>query len=138
MSLSSLTLDGARLHPAFSSEVTLYTAQGDAGVAHVTIAAVARDPAASVQIVPADADPNTAGHQIAVTAGAQTATAVTVTAAGGDNLRRYWIVLDGPPAGGSDVQEVPSLTRLVWRSTGSPRCGSPQHSTATRLPRRPE
>ncbi len=114
VSLSSLTLVGALLDPAFDPEVTLYTAQADVGVSQVTVAAVARDAAASVDILPADADPDTAGHQIAVTEGAQTAAAVTVTAADGDSLRRYWIVLDGPPeAGGSDVQEVPGLTGLA-------------------------
>ena len=114
VSLSSLTLVGALLDPAFDPEVTLYTAQADVGVSQVTVAAVARDAAASVDILPADADPDTAGHQIAVTEGAQTAAAVTVTAADGHSLRRYWIVLDGPPeSGGSDVQEVPGLTGLA-------------------------
>ena len=114
VSLSSLTLGGALLDPAFDPEVALYTAQADAGISQVTVAGVARDAAASVDILPADADPNAAGHQIAVAEGAQTAVAVTVTAAGGDSLRRYWVVLDGPPvSGGSDVQEVPGLTGLA-------------------------
>ena len=114
VSLSSLTLGGALLDPAFDPEVALYTAQADAGISQVTVAAAARDAAASVQIVPADADPNTAGHQVTVAEGAQAAVAVTVTAAGGDSLRRYWVVVDGPAeAGGADVQEVPGLTGLA-------------------------
>ncbi len=114
VSLDALSLDGALLDQAFDPEVALYTAQADAGVSQVTVAAVARDAAASVDILPADADPNAAGHQVTVAEGAQTAVAVTVTAADGDSLRRYWVVLDGPPeAGGSDVQEVPGLTGLA-------------------------
>ena len=114
VSLDALSLDGALLEQAFDPEVTLYTAQADAGISQVTVAGVARDAAASVDVLPADADPNAAGHQIAVTEGAQTAVAVTVTAADGDSLRRYWVVVDGPAeAGGNDVQEVPGLTGLA-------------------------
>ena len=114
VSLDALSLDGALLDQAFDPEVTLYTAQADAGISQVTVAAVARDAAASVDILPADADPNAAGHQIAVTEGAQTAVAVTVTATDDESLRRYWVVVDGPAeAGGSDVQEVPGLTGLA-------------------------
>ena len=114
VSLDALTLDGALLDQAFDPEVTLYTAQADAGISQVTVAAVARDAAASVDVLPADADPNAAGHQIAVTEGAQTAVAVTVTATDGESLRRYWVVVDGPAeAGGNDVQEVPGLTGLA-------------------------
>ena len=114
VSLDALSLDGALLDQAFDPEVTLYTAQADVGISQVTVAGVARDAAASVDILPADADPNAAGHQIAVTEGAQTAVAVTVTAADRNSERRYWVVVDGPPeAGGNDVQEVPGLTGLV-------------------------
>ena len=114
VSLDALSLDGALLDQAFDPEVTLYTAQADAGISQVTVAGVARDAAASVDILPADADPNAAGHQIAVTEGAQTAVAVTVTAADRNSERRYWVVVDGPPeAGGNDVQEVPGLTGLA-------------------------
>ena len=113
VSLDALSLDGALLDQAFDPEVTLYTAQADVGISQVTVAGVARDAAASVNVLPADADPNTAGHQIAVTEGAQTAVAVTVTAADRNSERRYWVVVDGPAeAGGSDVQEVPGLTGL--------------------------
>ena len=128
VSLSSLTLVGALLDPAFDPEVALYTAQADAGISQVTVAAAAHDAAASVDILPADADPNAAGHQIAVTEGAQTAVAVTVTAADGDSLRRYWVVVDGPPvSGGTDVQEVPGLTGLALDGLASLGFTSAQH-----------
>ena len=114
VSLDALSLDGALLDQVFDPEVTLYTAQADAGVSQVTVAGAARDAAASVDVLPADADPNAAGHQIAVTEGAQTAVAVTVTAADRNSERRYWVVVDGPAeAGGNDVQEVPGLTGLA-------------------------
>ena len=115
VALVALGVDGAVLAPVFAPELALYSAQADTGVSQVTVEAQARDSAASVQIVPADADPNTAGHQVTVTAGAQTAVSVTVTAAGGNSSRRYWLVVDGPPepGGGSDVQEVPGLTGLA-------------------------
>ena len=89
---------------------------------------MARDAAASVGILPADADPNAAGHQVAVAEGAQTAVAVTVTAADGESLRRYWVVVDGPPvSGGTDVQEVPGLTGLALDGLASLGFTSAQH-----------
>ena len=115
VALAALVVDGAVLAPVFSPEVALYSAQADAGVTQVTVEAQARDAAASVGVLPADADANTAGHQVTVTAGAQTAVSVTVTAAGGNRSRRYWLVVDGPrePGGGTVVQTVPGLTGLA-------------------------
>ena len=115
VALAALDVDGAVLAPVFSPEVALYSAQADAGVTQVTVEAQARDAAASVGVLPADADANTAGHQVTVTAGAQTAVSVTVTAAGGNSSRRYWLVVDGPrePGGGTVVQTVPGLTGLA-------------------------
>ena len=115
VALAALGADGAVLAPVFSPEVALYSAQADTGVTHVTVTAEARDSAASVEILPADADASTAGHQVTVTAGAQTAVSVTVTAAGGNSSRRYWLVVDGPrePGGGAVVQTVPGLTGLA-------------------------
>ena len=115
VALAALGADGAVLAPVFSPEVALYSAQADTGVTHVTVTAEARGSAASVEILPADADASTAGHQVTVTAGAQTAVSVTVTAAGGNSSRRYWLVVDGPrePGGGAVVQTVPGLTGLA-------------------------
>ena len=115
VALAALGADGAVLAPVFSPEVALYSAQADTGVTHVTVTAEARDSAASVEILPADADASTAGHQVTVTAGAQTAVSVAVTAAGGNSSRRYWLVVDGPrePGGGAVVQTVPGLTGLA-------------------------
>ncbi len=45
VSLDALSLDGALLDQAFDPEVTLYTAQADAGVSQVSVAAAARDAA---------------------------------------------------------------------------------------------
>ena len=95
VSLDALSLDGALLDQAFDPEVTLYTAQADVGVSQVTVAAVARDAAASVDILPADADPNTAGHQVEIAEYGLTEVTVTVTADNGAGSNRYVVTFSG-------------------------------------------
>ncbi|WP_420444505.1 cadherin-like beta sandwich domain-containing protein [Candidatus Poriferisodalis sp.] len=89
--LAALSVDGAVLAPLFLPEITLYSAQVDAGVSQVTVEVLARDAAASVDISPADADTNVAGHQVTVAAGTQTTMTVTVRSADGSADRTYWI-----------------------------------------------
>ena len=82
--LSTLTLaeaDGTAvaITPALAAGTTAYTASVVHDVATVTVAATATATGATVAYEPADADTNTAGHQVALTAGDDTDITVTVT-----------------------------------------------------------
>ena len=112
--LADLALDGAVLDIGFSPERTLYKARAAAGQAEVTVAAVAADAAATVDIAPGDADAATPGHQVEVLAGSQTPVTVTVTAAHGATMR-YWVIIDREVAPGSDTDTsgAPRLTGLA-------------------------
>ena len=63
-SLSALSLSGVALNPAFSSNVTAYAASVGNDVAQTTVDATPRHSAATVAIMPADADAAAAGHQV--------------------------------------------------------------------------
>ena len=65
--LQSLALSGISLN--FSSNTTHYTAQVSHPTLSTTVEAVASDPNARLAIVPADADPDTAGHQVSLAEG---------------------------------------------------------------------
>ena len=103
--LSALSLAGVSLSPAFASTTTDYTATVGAEVAFVTVAATATAATATVVITPADADPHTAGHQVALPAGVpggtatETAIAVLVRAAD-STLNAYLITVHrtAPPS----------------------------------------
>ena len=112
VALAALGVDGAVLAPVFAPEVTLYSAQADAGITQVTVMAEASDAAASVDVLPADADADTAGHQVELTSGAQTAVTVTVTAADGSADRSYWVAIS-PTAAGAPAQAPPQLSSLA-------------------------
>jgi len=84
--LGSLELDGAVLNEALDPAAAHYTATAGADTAEITVsAAAAAEQACGISISPADADPQTDGHQIdlAADAGAATLVTVTVTAADG-------------------------------------------------------
>ena len=90
--LQSLSIDGHELTPVFDSATNLYAADTPAEVSEVTIRAVATDPGAIIQAVPADADPNQSGHQLSLGApGAQSTTSVAfvVTAPGATGHNTY-------------------------------------------------
>ena len=101
--LSALSLAGVSLSPAFASTTTDYTATVGAEVAFVTVAATATATTAVVVITPADADPHTAGHQVALPAGVpggtatETAIAVLVQAAD-STLNAYLITVQSDGA----------------------------------------
>ena len=90
--LASLTVEGARLSPAFDAGVAVYRAEVDAGVETVTVAATANDGGATVAYGPADdTDTALADHQVAVPEG-ETLVEVTVTAADWKTVRSYRVV----------------------------------------------
>ena len=74
--LKALSLSAGSLAPAFTPSHTAYSAQVLPQDARVTVAATVAHSGATVAIAPTDAATTTAGHQIDLTAGANT---VTVT-----------------------------------------------------------
>ncbi|MDE0498401.1 MAG: pre-peptidase C-terminal domain-containing protein [Acidimicrobiaceae bacterium] len=92
--LASLTVDGSSV-PSFSSETFLY--EMDRPGAQVTVAAEAKaaDPAFGVAISPADADTNTAGHQIDVAEHGLTEVTVSVSDDVTGYVHEYKVVLSG-------------------------------------------
>ena len=89
--LQGLSLSAGTLAPPFAADTTDYTASVANGVATVTVAAAARDDAATPRIAPADADAGE-GHQVALEVG-ETPITVTVTAADGMTRRTYTVVV---------------------------------------------
>ena len=83
--LSGLSLSGVTLSPAFASDVETYPASVDYGVASTTVTATTNHASATFDITPADADADTAGHQVALTPGRDTVITVAVTAEDGSD-----------------------------------------------------
>ena len=82
--LASLELAGAEWLPDFDGRADFYRAVTiDYDVAHVVVAAVAIHEGASVEISPPDDDPNTPGHQAALSTGDNTTITITVTSESG-------------------------------------------------------
>ena len=79
--LSSLTVSPRNII-GFKADRTSYAVGVDHTVAQVTISGTPNDSEAAVAITPADADPVTDGHQVSLSAGANTVT-VTVTSEAG-------------------------------------------------------
>ena len=105
--LASLTLTGAELAPPFAPATTDYTATAAHDTARVTVdTAVGLGTMASV--TPADADPNTPGHQIDLAApepgGTPTTTAIAVAVRTTDNqLTTYTITVTRQAPPGDDA-----------------------------------
>ena len=62
--LSSLSVSGGSLNPAFAADVVEYTATVESDVAEVTVAAAANG--AELTVIPADAHTSDPGHQVAL------------------------------------------------------------------------
>ena len=77
--LSSLELSDVTLMPAFASDMTMYTSEVPYETMMTTITAMDTDiDTVEIEIMPADADMDMAGHQVELAAG--TSTMITVTA----------------------------------------------------------
>ena len=74
--LRSLALSGVTLSPAFNSDTTVYSVNAGYDVFETRVNAVAAN-GGTVTILPVDADPNTNGHQVALSVGA---TEISITA----------------------------------------------------------
>ena len=102
-SLSALTLSGAALAPAFASGTYEYAASVDSGVASVSVTATATQSGAETLISPADADTGTAGHQGALSVGANTII-VVVRSADGSALESYVVTVTRAAASADDAR----------------------------------
>ena len=130
--LNSLSVDGAAVD-GFAADVHHYTLRVANDVASVTVAATATVAAAEVTISPADADPGTEGHQVALARGLNR---VTVAVAATDRWPR-------PPTGSSSSGSFRRKTStgsaslgIAWLTCGptGPRSGS---ANPPRTPSRP-
>ena len=93
-SLASLELDGARLLTPFASAERHYLAELDLGVSQVTLRPeAAQSGACAVETEPADADPLTAGWQLAVGQPSVEAR-ITVTSPNGRARRTYTVTFN--------------------------------------------
>ena len=92
VALSSLEVDPGALAPALGSGAVLYGAAYPSSTKTATITAAARHPDAQVVIGPADADPDTAGHQAALRSGDNPVT-VRVISSNGAAQQSYVVTL---------------------------------------------
>ena len=91
--LSSLTLSGITLVPAFVPGTTTYTATTSLSSTTVTIAISQGQNGATGRITaPNDADLNASGHQVTLGMGDTTIT-ITVTSSNGDSMRTYTVTV---------------------------------------------
>ena len=106
--LSSLTLSGITLVPAFAPRTTAYTATTSLSSTTVTIAISQGQNGATGRITaPNDADLNESGHQAALGMGDTTIT-VTVTSTNGDSTRTYTVTVTREAATDTTVPTVSS------------------------------
>ena len=116
--LSSLSLSGLRLSPAFDSGTVRYTASILQSGAQTTVAATAAQSTASVSILPADADTMTAGHQVALANGMETYIIITVTPSSGQD-RAYIVAITNQFASRNPSQDLNTLGAAGNTASGS-------------------
>ena len=114
--LAALQIVGATLSPAFDPATELFTAAAETGLEQVTVVAAADRPSAQLTIRPADADPQQAGHQIALAAAGETTIELELKSLTGETARVYWVVLRRSAA----APEAPSSGLNALRFSGLP------------------
>ena len=118
--LSTLSTSGVTLAPSFDPQHELYRGSQDGVAALTTITATPIDGAANVSIVPADADSNTPGHQVAINPSGETVISVNVLAEDGQTERVYWIVIseastqDPQPSSGLNDMQLGGLPEFTF------------------------
>ena len=101
-SLSGLAVNGYEIAPDFMSGQLWYHVDVGADVLQVTLAVAAADPDASIQVLPADADLLTAGHQVAlppltIHESSETLIGIIVTSQDGVSSESYSVSVLRPP-----------------------------------------
>ena len=127
--LAALQIVGATLSPAFDPATEFYTAAAETGLEQVTVVAAADRPSAQLTIRPADADPQQAGHQIALAAAGETTIELELESAAGETARVYWVVLRRSAA----APEAPSSGLNALRFSGLPALEFSEHESRYEL-----
>ncbi len=91
-SLRSLSVEGARLQPAFNAQTFRYWVLVKTDVDRLTLAPTARDAGASYVISQTDADPDTDGYQITLQLG-ENEVSIVVTAENGRDSQTYQLMI---------------------------------------------
>ena len=125
--LAALRIVGATLSPAFDPATELFTAA--TGLEQVTVEAAADDPRAQLTISPADADPQQAGHQVALAAAGETTIELELQSLTGEPARVYWVVLRRSAA----TPEAPSSGLNALRFSGLPALEFSEHESRYEL-----
>ena len=127
--LAALQIVGATLSPAFDPATELFTAAAETGLEQVTVVAAADRPSAQLTIRPADADPQQAGHQIALAAAGETTLELELKSLTGETARVYWVVLRRSAA----APEAPSSGLNALRFSGLPALEFSEHESRFEL-----
>ena len=127
--LAALRIVGATLSPAFDPATELFTAAAETGLEQVTVVAAADRPSAQLTIRPADADPQQAGHQVALAAAGETTLELELESAAGETARVYWVVLRRSAA----APEAPSSGLNALRFSGLPALEFSEHESRFEL-----
>ena len=125
--LAALRIVGATLSPAFDPATELFTAA--TGLEQVTVEAAADDPRAQLTISPPDADPQQAGHQVALAAAGETTIELELQSLTGEPARVYWVVLRRSAA----TPEAPSSRLNALRFSGLPALEFSEHESRYEL-----
>ena len=109
--LSSLSLSGITLDPAFAPGTTAYAATTSLSSTTVNIAISQGQNGANGRITaPTDADLNASGHQVTLAEDADTVITVTVTSSNSDSMRTYTVTVTRQAATDSTAPTVDSAT----------------------------
>ena len=127
--LAALRIVGATLSPAFDPATELFTAAAETGLEQVTVEAAADRPSAQLTISPADADPQQAGHQVALAAAGETTIELELQSLTGETARVYWVVLRRSAA----APEAPSSGLNALRFSGLPALEFSEHESRFEL-----
>ncbi len=127
--LAALQIVGATLSPAFDPATELFTAAAETGLEQVTVVAAADRPSAQLTISPPDADPQQAGHQVALAAAGETTIGLELQSLTGEPARVYWVVLRRSAA----TPEAPSSGLNALRFSGLPALEFSEHESRFEL-----
>ena len=125
--LAALRIVGATLSPAFDPATELFTAV--TSLEQVTVVAAADRPSAQLTISPPDADPQQAGHQVALAAAGETTIELELQSLTGEPARVYWVVLRRSAA----TPEPPSSGLNALRFSGLPALEFSEHESRFEL-----
>ena len=109
--LSTLSLTGMTISPKYSTWERNYTANVVRTVTSTTLTAPTIDTKARKKVTPADADPNTNGHQVTLSPGSNIIT-ITVTAEDRSTSRTYTVTVDRDAASEAALSTL-SLTGMT-------------------------